>query len=219
MPSDLIIHDIKSPLSAIMSTVEMLLLGWLGPLSEDQIKYLKLTRTSAKNIASLIFEFETIRDIESGSFELHRLNLKLGEVLSELEWLKGFAENEGKKLIIEANPDLSVFTGQELLQRVLEDLAVNGIKQSKKGDQIILTVREEKQGVFFEIKDTGKPIPEELLPKIFDNLFKIENPELKSRVGTGLSFYFCKQVVEKQGGKIGAENIAGGTRYHFYLPK
>jgi len=216
---DLILHDLKSPLSGITSMVEMFLSGLLGPLTEDQIKSFYLIKTSAKQISSLLMELQVIRNIESKNFEPRKESFSAEELLKEIQWLKNSAEKEGKELITDVENTLIISADKELAIRMAEDLILNGIKQSERGAKINFNIKREKNRILFEVIDSGKGVPKEYLPRVFDKSFKTDNPQLKTKIGPGLGFHFCKLVVEAQGGEIAMENLPKkGSRYYFYLP-
>jgi PAS domain S-box-containing protein len=218
--TSLIVHDLKNPLSGIVSTNEMLLAGLLGPLTEEQKKYLGYSRVGAKKLLNLIMDLLETRKMEEHQMPLTKSVFSLDDLTKELGWLGLLAEQEKKSLEMRIAADLTINADRNLLVRVIENLVSNAIKHTPAGGQIALRItRYELREVLFEVTDTGEGIPHEYLDKLFNRFFKVETQNLKTRIDTGLGLYFCKMAVEAHGGRIGVESEAGkGSRFYFYLP-
>ena len=114
-----------------------------------------------------------------------------------------------------------IFADKEIIYQVISKLIKNALKFIPSNDgkiEIILEkVNEKADGkefVFVKIKDNGKGIDKEILPRLFEKF------ATKSETGTGLGLYIAKSIVEAHGGKIWAENNIddNGATFSFTLP-
>lgn len=218
--TSLIVHDLKNPLTGIVSTNEMLLAGLLGPLTDEQKKYLGYSRIGAKQLLNLIMDLLQTRAMEENKMPLNKSRFDLDDLAKELGWLELLAGQEKKVFAVKIDQGLTISADRNLLVRVIENLVSNAVKHTPTGGKIVLRVTNyESREILFEVTDTGEGIPQEYLGKLFDRFFKVETQNLKTKIDTGLGLYFCKLAVEAQGGRIGVESTVGrGSRFYFTLP-
>ena len=104
-----------------------------------------------------------------------------------------------------------------LMTQVLVNLLDNALKYSRPESAILIAARLDNGRLTMEISDRGPGVPEADLKRVFDKFYRIPVPE--GAGGTGLGLSICKGIVEAHGGKIRAENRAGGgLRVIFTLP-
>lgn len=112
-------------------------------------------------------------------------------------------------------------TGNEL-QRVLVNLLVNARQATPEGGQVKLSLKTSADGqeVILTIRDTGKGIPPEILPKIFDPFFTTKSgPDSSGKGGTGVGLSSCKSIIDAHSGRIRVESTVGkGTAFLIRLP-
>jgi two-component system sensor histidine kinase KdpD len=95
-----------------------------------------------------------------------------------------------------------------LMTQVLVNLIDNSMKYSPSGSSIEITANADDTWLTLDVEDSGPGVPEHDLKKVFDKFYRIPVPE--GAGGTGLGLSICKGIVEAHGGKISAENRAGG---------
>ncbi|MFA4844729.1 MAG: ATP-binding protein [Candidatus Margulisiibacteriota bacterium] len=220
MLDDLILHDLKNPLSGITGSIGLFLDDTLGPINAEQKKYLENINFSAKKLALLLLELSFINNAEKGDLAVAKSAFPAGELLKELTWLRRLAEKESKTIKENVDGNLSVRADKELTVMIIADLLLNAVKQAERGGAVTLNLKQEKDHFMFEIIHPGEGVPKEYAAKIFNKNFRAENPQLKAKTSPGLGFYFCKLAVEAQGGSISVESTVGqGSRFYFYLPR
>ncbi|MFA4905241.1 MAG: HAMP domain-containing sensor histidine kinase [Candidatus Margulisiibacteriota bacterium] len=215
----MIVHDLKNPLTGIVSAVELFLSGLLGSLSEEQKKYLGTIQLSARQLSNLISDLLDLAKFESNRLEVNKVELKAEDLQKELAWIETIAAKEEKKIGWGIEKGLIIKADEKLLMRTLENLLSNALKHSKKGGRITLNIKRAPDGILYEVIDKGEGIPAEYLDKIFEKFFKVEHQKLKTKIDTGLGLAFSKMAVEAQGGTIKVESQVGkGSRFYFHLP-
>lgn len=224
--TQLLVHDLKNPLSGIVSTSEMFVRGMLGSLTEEQKKYLNDIEVSSLKLSNLIQDLLDIGKMEEDRLDLKKSSFSAADLFKDLVWICNNARLEEKNVDLCAQKDtrsyadLNIHADRALITRVLENLLTNAIKHISRGGNVTLRIARQNNEILFEIIDTGEGIPKEYLDKLFNRFFKVETQNLKTRIDTGLGLYFCKLAVEAHGGRIGVESEVGkGSRFYFFLPQ
>lgn len=215
----MIVHDLRNPLTGIVSITELFLSGLLGSLSGEQKKYLETVQLSARRLTNLISDLLDLAKLEAARLEVKKVNLKAEDLQNNLSWIEASAHQEGKKIDWGIEKGLTIKADEKLLVRILENLLSNALKHTEKGGRITLNIKKIPDRILFEVIDNGEGIPAEYLDKVFEKFFKVEHQKLKSKIDTGLGLAFSKMAVEAQGGTIAVESEVGkGSRFYFHLP-
>jgi len=216
--SQMIVHDLKNPLTGILSSVE--LAGVLGPISDKQKELMETAKVNAKKLSNMIMDILDLGKMAENKLVLNKTTFSADDLAKNLSWVETLTKKENKQLILQIEKGVNVTADKNLIVRVLENLLSNAIKHTTPGGRITLSVKKDKNQILFEVVDNGEGIPKEYLERIFDRFFKIENQQLKSSVDTGLGLTLCKMAVEAHQGKIGVESQVGkGSRFFFALPQ
>ncbi len=219
----MVVHDLKNPLTALVGFLELLR---LDSLSDDQMMLVESALRSGKNLSGLISDLLDSGRIEEGRLELERSMFYPRHLLEECAGeMRAWLIQDGKTLRIEAPDDLPLLQADlRLLRRVMLNLVSNAIKHTSSGTTIVLRARRvaphsAAEQVAIEIEDNGPGIAPEHLEHIFDKFSKL-NGQLHSRqVSTGLGLTFCRLAVEAHGGTIGVHSVVGhGTIFRLTLP-
>lgn len=212
-------YELRSPLTSIMGFAEILKLGYVD-LDEKAKEYVTAIFDSSQRLKSLIDNIIDVSSIDAGYISLNRKDENIKEVVKEsIPELRDFADEE--KIIINCKISKNVktaFIDRERMKRVFSMLMTNAIIMSKKNSEVVFRISMNNQDnhVKFEIKDTGMGIPEEDIPLIFEQFYKIESD---TEYGTGLGLYLSKKIIELHGGFITVESKVGkGSKFIFEIP-
>ncbi|MGC9973725.1 MAG: HAMP domain-containing sensor histidine kinase, partial [Bryobacteraceae bacterium] len=105
------------------------------------------------------------------------------------------------------------------IRQLVANLVENGIRYTKPGGSVTARLRSRGGCVVLEVEDTGIGIPEEDLPRIFDEFYRGANAREHAAEGTGLGLAICKVIAERHGGNIAVESQPGhGTCFAVTLP-
>ncbi len=218
--TNLIVHDLKNPLTGIVAANELFLTGMLGPLGAEQKKYLELSKISSKKLMNMIMDLLDVGKMEENKLELQKTAFPAEELVKDISWVGYSAQKEEKQVDLRAEKGLIVNADRNLIVRVLENLLTNALKHTPRGGKITLNISRKNNQALFEVVDNGEGIPNEYLGRVFDKFFKVESQTLNTKIDTGLGLTFCKMAVEAHGGKIGVESEVGkGSRFFFSLPQ
>lgn len=221
----MVVHDLKNPLTALVGFLELLR---LDNLSDEQMMLVESALRSGKNLSGLISDLLDSGRIEEGHLELERSMFYPRELLEECAGeMRAWLIQDAKTLRIEAPGDLPLLQADlRLLRRVVLNLLSNAIKHTASGTTIVLRARRvarhnagAAEQVMIEIEDNGPGIAPEHLEHIFDKFSKLNGQTQSRQVSTGLGLTFCRLAVEAHGGTIAVHSVVGqGTTFCLTLP-
>ena len=211
-------HEMKTPLTAIRGFAETLLEGALED-QQNRVGFVERIKAQAERLDSLIDDTLSLARIERGEVPLTLVPVVWGNLVSKVEEaFKGVAGERGLSLQTRVEPDLPKVQGDgKLLEQAVGNLLDNAIKYNRPEGKVLLTVtRSGKNGVRVQVEDTGIGIPKEDLPRVFERFYRVEKARSRDLGGTGLGLSIVKHIVERHGGRVGAESEVGkGSRFWF----
>jgi len=214
----IIAHDLRSPISAILSLANL--------LNEDDLKNderIKLTATmknSAENVLNLLDNLLVWSRLQLNSTSpiLKKVDLsKETEISISVLLLSCQAKEIELKNII--STQLQVIADTDMLQVVWRNLISNAIKFTPQGGQITIKATPRGNWVEMTVRDTGVGISPEVLKKMFKFENISSNSGTNGEKGHGLGLLICQEMVQKMHGKIWVESKLGeGSCFFFTLP-
>ena len=213
-------HELRTPIMPILGEAEFIKHQFDNKKKTVEIEkeQVSLIIRNAKRLDRLASDILDVAKIESQSLKLNRERFNLKAVLSAAVQDLGdhIAKNIGNdpslEVLYNAN-DIIVSADKERITQVISNLLSNALKFTEEG---YISISAEKKGkdVIVTVEDTGVGIDPEILPRLFSKFVT------KSEKGTGLGLYISKNIVEKHGGKIWAENNADGkgATFVFSIP-
>ncbi len=218
----MIVHDLKTPLTAVLATMEMLIDGDFGALSEEQRKMLADAEGKAEDLLTLIGDLLEVARIEEASMTLDLQPIAPAALLNEIvnEWSIRF-QQEGASASVDVSDDAPVFRADKaLLKRVLGNLVSNALTHSASAVTLQLLARREDDAILFTVADNGPGIPPEYQEVIFRKFERVKNQNIPRTRSSGLGLAFCNLVVEAHGGRSWVQSAGEGkgSAFHFSLP-
>ena len=217
----MIVHDLKTPLTSIIATLEMLADGDLGEVSVSQQGALRDTENKAQELLHLIEDLLEVARIEETSIALDLEPLDPSTFIHEImqDWTLRL-QQEHAIANIEAPADLPAFSGdRSLLKRVFGNLIQNSLLHSSTAVELNLFARTDPRGVLFTVADNGPGIPPQYHEVIFHKFERVKTPNVPRVRSSGLGLAFCRLVVEAHGGRIWVQSTEGaGSAFHIVLP-
>lgn len=216
-----VVHDLKSPLTAIMLNAAMLIDD--PSLDGHDLDTLEEIQDSAKTLHRMVMDLLDTRLAEEGRLELELAQVCVGDVLNEVGRAVGSAAaaTDQTLRVEDRASGLTVLADQQYLRRIIQNLTDNCLKYTPAGGTITMAARAGENGsVLIEISDNGPGVPPEYRERIFDMYAKIERDEEgRHRDSRGLGLRFCRLAVEAHGGRLWVEdNDPKGARFCVELP-
>ena len=217
----MIVHDLKTPLTAVLATLEMVTDGDFGPLNDPQRQMLHDAEGKAEDLLGLIEDLLEVARIEEAKILVAPQPIAPAAFLHEMihEWQVRFAQ-EHATASLEVTDDAPVFHADKaLLKRVFANLIQNALTHSGHAVRVELTARRDGDGILFTVADNGPGIPPEYHEVIFRKFETVKAPNIPRVRSSGLGLAFCKLVVDAHHGRIWVQSEEGrGSAFHISLP-
>ena len=218
--TDLIVHDIRSPLNCIEASLELLQMILPEDVLASCAKIIDLALGSCKDVLNLVDSLLEVARMESDELVLDLQPISLMPLITEtVNRLRLLAEQYKITLELDAPAELPSIQGDgNKLERVLDNLLDNALKYTPEGGLITLAVRRANAQVEVRVTDTGPGIPPEYRERIFERFTRVPGYEGRRR-GLGWGLAFCRSVIEAHGGRIWLESEVGqGSTFAFTIP-
>ncbi len=210
-------HDLRTPLSGIIGTSEMLM-GMTEP-EDPRYNLSKDIYDDAEWLHSLVENILNLTKFQDGHLPLHKEAEAAEEVVGAALMVLEKREPERDIQVHMPEDLLLIPMDARLITQVLVNLLDNAVKHTPADKEISVSVEQKADSAQFTVADRGTGIPVEALPKIFQMFFTASQKEASSRPGVGLGLSICQSIVEAHGGQIQARNRdGGGAEFIFTLP-
>ena len=217
-------HELRTPLNLIIGFSELMVLSpesygdaLPGPYRND----VKAIYNSARHLMALVDDVLDLGRIDAGKIPLACTEVSAaGLVMEVASMVRDYISAKGLSLQVAAPPDLPALWIDPLrIRQVLLNLVVNAARFTERGF-IRLEAEAHEGEIIFRVIDTGRGIPAQELPHIFDMFHLSSEPvDGKWHAGSGLGLPISKRFVELHHGRMSAESIPGkGSTFWFTLP-
>lgn len=215
-----LIHDLKGPTNAQISTLKMLKEETFGKLNEEQLEMIALTQNVCQYTKDLIATILESYNVERDDMSLQKDSLDMVDlVASVVENFKTLAMSKDQTIKLQANCcECFVYGDKLLLHRVLSNLINNALTYGFKHTDITVSLNYCAKGLDICVKNTSVPISAEELSTIFEK-FKTTKISVMNSTSTGLGLYISKCIVEKHEGEVYTDSYSDGTCiFGFIIP-
>lgn len=210
-------HELKTPISSIKMSLQLLENNQIGPLNEEQSNLVESIKEDASRLLKITGELLNMTQIESGNIQLTIIPADPKEILLyAINATKTQADQKHLKFEINCPDNLpKVQADSEKTAWVLTNLISNAIRYSNEHASIYLTISADNRKVQISVQDRGQGIPTQYKDKIFDRYFRVPGT---MKEGTGLGLSISKEFIEAQGGHITLESEVGsGSTFNVEL--
>ncbi|HEX3051067.1 MAG TPA: ATP-binding protein, partial [Aggregatilineaceae bacterium] len=221
--SNLVVHDLRNPLSIIMGALSMLELVLPEEVLGANRELLDLMESSMERMQRLVDSLLDVARLESGELPLNVMACNLKPIIEEIgRRVQMQSQLREVTVCIEAPDNLPlVVVDVEKMDRVLANLMDNALKYTPSGGMVTLAAEAYNDAVVIRITDTGPGIPPADRERIFERFAQVKGDHVAhGRRGFGLGLTFCKLTIEAHGGQIWVEDGPDGvgSQFVFTLP-
>jgi signal transduction histidine kinase len=215
-------HDMRAPLTIVLSSLELLKDGAFGEVNARQIEWIRRAYDAAGRALKLTNDVFDLSKLELGGLRLDPEHTALEAFLQDaydtcrgLPWPPGV---EFRLSLPDSLPTLDLDPGR--IQQVLMNLLANAIRFTDQGNVTLYAEYEPgRPDVRVGVRDTGTGISAEDVAHLFRRFVQAAPPKDKRRRGTGLGLAISKELVEMHGGRLSVETKLGaGSDFYFTLP-
>lgn len=217
-----IAHDVRAPLSVVLTGLALFEEGMLGQMDAEAQQVVSTSMRALEHALDLIRDLFDLFKIDLGRMELVPVPLNLNEFLEEIGAVgAALPWPEEVQFRQDFTPDLPVVEADPMrLRQIILNLLANALKFTASG-----TVRfyacpcDDCRCVLIGVSDTGPGIPQDRLHELFVRFAQFSDDPLARRQGSGLGLAIVSELVEMHGGEIWVESIEGeGADFKFTLP-
>jgi signal transduction histidine kinase len=213
-------HDLKNPMGALLSLSEAMV-EMIPPQAGDDLKETAHdVRTVARQVGDLLLDLLSWAQLQLGKVEASPTRVGILKEVDFATALVGAAARAKRITIVnDVTEPVEIFCDSRMNDTVLRNLLSNAVKFTPDGGTIRISAQKGVGELIITVTDTGKGIP----PERIDGLFHLGHNQptfgTKGEKGTGLGLPLCRDMVEKNGGRIWVESTPGqGSRFHFSVP-
>jgi len=217
-------HELRGPLSSVVSFGHLLGDAEAGGLSEEQHEYLDVIDRNANRLLRMIEDLLLLSRLDSGTLQLRPAPVHLADLLATVAAHRGPAAAEaGVSLVVEVADGPPLVCDETRVHQLISNLLGNAVRFTAPGGSVAVRARPEADGWRIEVSDTGIGIPAAELSRVFSAFFRGSNagaaPGQPGTPGSGLGLVLTRAIAELHGGTIQVASADGaGTTVIVSLP-
>lgn len=210
-------HDLRTPMASILGYLETLILKKSQLSAPEQEKFLSVAFSEANRLNRLVTDLFDLSKLESGQIQIESEPFNIAELAQDtLQKYQLQADAKHVKLLTDFSENLPLAVADlRWIDRVLQNLMDNALRYVYEGGFVMFTIFEKDGVMNFKVCNSGNPIPEAHLDRVFDRYFKSSN---RKKDSTGLGLTIVKKIVELHGERVWAESNDAVTTFRFTLP-
>ncbi len=211
----MISHDLRTPLSAVSTTLNLLSKNAWGQLNDQGLAKVAMAETNLRHSINLINNLLELDKMESGVVSLELNDFSLREFLERCsDAVAPLAEQRSVEINI---PDLQlqVHADERRMSQVLINLLGNAVRFSPQCSSIDIQVQTMTPWVRVSVKDEGPGVPVAQQAQIFERFRQVEGADNKG--GTGLGLAICKSIIDAHGAALGVDSTGDGNGSTFWF--
>jgi len=214
-------HELKTPLTSIQGFAQALMDGTAETVEERRMAA-EVIYNEAGRMHRLALDLLDLARLDAGTADLKMSQVDMTELLnSVMDKFRPIADTSGVNLKLSLASNLPVLIGDgDRLAQVFTNLVDNAVKFTPRGGTIALRAIRDRGEVQVSVSDTGKGIPPEAIPHIFDRFYQADSSRTGGeKKGAGLGLAIVHEIVVAHGGRISVRSALGrGTGFIVHLP-
>ncbi len=217
----IIAHDLKNPFMSILGTSKLLSDSITDLTMKELAEISETMYSSSENLYKLLENLLSWSRLQLGNMKIVPKELEVKPMLDSVcKIFELTAKSKNISLICSIEDNVTAFADEDCFRTILRNLISNALKFTNPGGVVKITSSKSENGdVKFSVADSGIGMDKKTLDKLFDITEKITTRGTEGEAGTGLGLLLCKDLVEKNNGKIYVESKPNkGTTFYFTLP-
>ncbi|MBX7183956.1 MAG: response regulator [Vicinamibacteria bacterium] len=216
-------HELRSPLTAVRQFAGILIDELAGPVTAEQRDALRVIVRNVHQLEAMIEDLLEATRMQTGKLSIELQSVLPSEVVADaIDTLRVPAQEKDVRLITQVDDDLpTAYADPVRTRQILINLIGNAVKFVRSGGSITVRVVLDNDPSYlrFEVEDTGPGLSPEHTERIFERLYQVKGAAQAGRRGLGLGLFICKELVNRQGGRIWVTSELGrGSSFRFTLP-
>ncbi|MCF8240949.1 MAG: HAMP domain-containing protein [Melioribacteraceae bacterium] len=217
----IISHDLRSPFNALIGSLELLVEEFDQLSDSEKIEFITVAHKVSQNLLSLVNDLLEWSKTQNGNIELRPTQKSLTNIIERI--IELYSLNASVKNIkIETNciKNCEAYFDENMIFTVIRNLVSNAIKFTNRGGVIKINAHDTADKLILVVADNGIGIPDTIVKDIFSFGKHYSRSGTDNESGTGMGLFLCKDLIEKNHGKIWVESdVNVGTKFYLSLPK
>jgi len=211
-------HELQTPLTVLKGEIEV---GLRSPRRPEEYQaILRSALEETDRIARLVEGLLLLSRSDAGVLRMDRRPVKLKDLIEEvIQEFQPLAGSHSVKLRIGPMEPAQIQGDPDHLRRLLLNLLDNGIKYTRPGGSVEISLRRDEKFAILQVSDTGMGIAKEDQEKVFRRFYRTAAARAQGEIGSGLGLAIARSIVEAHGGRIQVESAVGkGSHFTIFLP-
>ena len=210
-------HELKTPIAVIQGYAEGLAEG-ISDDPESREYYCNVIIDEAKKMNRMVLSMISLNQLETGSSEVtyHRFDI-VSMISNMLSTMQVLLEQQGITVEFDEKEPVYVYADDFMVEQVLNNYLSNALHYADGEKRIAITLEYREGNLRISVFNTGKPIPEESIPQIWDKFYKVDKARTREYGGTGIGLSIVKAVMDSFQKQYGVINHENGVEFWFEL--
>ena len=209
-------HELRTPLTNLVGYLEALRDGVVAP---DRETFVSL-REEVDRLARLSRSLDALAEGDLAEHAPVSVELDLAATITDaVEFVQPSFDRHRIALVVDVPRSVRAHANADHLAQVLANLLQNTARYTPEGGRVVIAAELRPRDVLVSVTNTGEGIPAADLAHVFERFYRVEKSRDRARGGAGIGLAIVKQLVERAGGRVGAESSGGITRFWFSLPR
>jgi len=212
-------HEFRSVVTLITNPINSLI---TTVTDEPVVKKLEIIQRSSERLSRLAEEIIKFRKIDENKYQLKFYSSNIAKfILSIVETFHQQAEFKNIKLVTEIPLEIYAEFDLEVIEKVMCNLMSNAFKYTNEHGTITVSVKQEDSKISIKVSDTGRGIPENELPYLFNRFYNVSNSKrISENEGTGIGLALSKELIQLHNGQINVYSHENqGTVFYVTIPQ
>lgn len=212
-------HDLRGPIHTVSNMMDIV--KEKGLSEEENTYWIEKASETLRITSHLVENLLYWAKSQMDGIQANPVQFDVQKIIEQNIVLLKARAAEKKVMLTTTGLDHSetVYGDEAMIDIVIRNLAENAVKFSKAGDTVTIAAEKQESSTIITVKDNGKGIPEEAQSKIFNKFTSYTTFGTANEKGSGLGLLLCKELVEKNQGRLWFESKAGiGSSFHFTIP-
>jgi len=215
-------HELKTPITAIVGSIETLREGAAAD-PEDRQRFLEMIARHSDRLIDMVEDLLSLAQIESEG-EGRGVPLTRGLLIDVIESSLLACQESGRQhevdVSISCDPNLEISMNRGQLEQAITNLIENAIKYSERGKSVSVEVAATATEIVITVRDSGIGIAAEHLPRLFERFYRVDRSRSRGAGGTGLGLAIVKHVAAAHKGRVSVDSsLANGSAFRIHLPQ
>jgi signal transduction histidine kinase len=204
-------HELKSPLAAMQSLIDVVAQGYAGPIPDKASSFLSRVRRSCLEMQEMVKNYLDLSRAERGELMPHRTEVELitDVVRPAVDQTRALFDLRNISLSVECPDQVEIVADPEMLRIALVNLLSNASKYGREGGSAGVSVTRHDELVDITVRNDGKGFTLAEQETLFRKFSRLKNDSTRGQRGSGLGLFLCLRIAESHGGRVWAESEPG----------